>query len=80
MKEVYAYHNEGNDLTEKSLWQVATQTARDTPVQRNLKDCGVLQCMTMSYLCDELPFNFDSSNCPLFRKKMAVALMTNIIE
>ena len=39
MKEVYAYHNEGNDLTEKSLWQVATQTARDTPVQRNLKDC-----------------------------------------
>ena len=26
-KEVYAYHNEGNNLPDESLWQVATQTA-----------------------------------------------------
>jgi hypothetical protein len=79
-KEVYVYHNKGNDLPDESLWQVATQTARDTPMQRNLKDCGVLQCMTMSYLCENLPFNFDDTNCSLFRKKMAVALMKNSIE
>ena len=33
-----------------SIRQVATQTARDTPMQRNLKDCGVLQLYD-----DELP-------------------------
>ena len=78
-KDAYSYHR-GEELPDEDLWRVGNQTAKNTPMQRNLKDCGILQCITMNYLCEDLPFNYDSTQCPLFRKKMAVALMTNISE
>ena len=68
------------ELPDEDLWRVGNQTAKNTPMQRNMKDCGILQCITMNYLCEDLPFNYDSTHCPLFRKKMALALMTNILE
>ena len=79
-KDAYSYHNQGEELPDEDLWRVGNQTAKNTPMQRNCKDCGILQCITMNYLCENLPFNYDSAQCPLFRKKMAVALMTNILE
>ncbi len=68
-KDAYFYHNQGEELPDEDLWLVGNQTAKNTPMQRNLKDCGILQCITMNYLCENLPFNYDSSQCSLFRKK-----------
>ena len=48
--------------------------------QRNSTDCGILQMMSMNYLCEDLPFNFDETDCPRFRQKIALNLMRNRLD
>ena len=79
-KDHWKHHHEGEELPDASLWNVAKTTARNTPKQTNAKDCGILQCMTMNYICEDLPLNFDENNCKLFRGKMALALLSNFVE
>ena len=73
-------HGEVMPPEEVALWQVAKQTARDTAKQRNSTDCGILQMMSMNYLCEDLPFNFDETDCPRFRQKIALNLMRNRLD
>ena len=70
----------GEVMPPEEVWQVAKQTPEILRNSGVPTDCGILQMMSMNFLCEDLSFDFDETGCPRFHQQIALNLMRNRLD